>query len=205
MLVLTVSGVVALTMSYRQNRAYVNQVAEKVAAMREVPPIAETTSLEEVLPRLDAVRAVVVTAEQHETDTPLGMRFGLYQGTGLTNAARDAYVRELDGALLPQVAERIRERLRDYVPEPEKLYEYLKAYLMLGQPEHLDKEQLTYIADLEWQRSPDPAVSSALSEHFRSLLNYENKLRGMPLDEPLVAQARSTIRQASIPGLIYRH
>ena len=205
MLVVTALGVVALTMSYRQNRAYVNQVADKVAAMRTVPPIAETTSLEETLPRLDAVRAVVAVAEQHQNNTPLAMRFGLYQGTGISNAARDAYVRELDGALLPQVTDRIRERLRDYVPEPEKLYEYLKAYLMLGQPEHLDKEQLTYIADLEWQRSPDPAVSSALSDHFRSLLDYEDKLREMPLDEALVAQARSTIRQASIPGLIYRH
>lgn len=205
MLTITVLGVIALTISYRQNRSYVNQVAEKVAAMREVPSIAETTSIEQVLPRLDAVRAVVVAAEQHQDRVPLGMRFGLYQGTGLTNAARDAYVRELDGALLPQVADRIHERLRVYVPEPEKLYEYLKAYLMLGQPEHLDKEQLTYIADLEWQRLPDPGVSSAISEHFRSLLNYEDKLRAMPLDEPLVAQARSTIRQASIPGLIYRH
>jgi type VI secretion system protein ImpL len=205
MLVVTVVGVAALTMSYRQNRAYVAQVAEKVAAVRATPPVGETTSLEDVLPRLDAIRAVVASAEQHQSAPPLGMRFGLFQGTALTNAARDAYVRELDGALLPQVTERIRERLREYVPEPEKLYEYLKAYLMLGQPRYLDKEQLTYIADLEWQRSPDANVSAALSSHFRSLLDYADTLREMPLDEPLVAQARSTIRQASIPGLIYRH
>ncbi len=57
---------------------------------------------------------------------------GCFRATSLGNAARDAYMRELDGALLPQVAARIRERLIDYAPEPEKLYEYLKAYLMLG-------------------------------------------------------------------------
>jgi type VI secretion system protein ImpL len=205
MLVIAVLGVVVLTVSYRENRAYAGEVAEKVAALRDVPSVAETTEVEEVIPRLDAVRAVVVSAEQHERETPMRMRFGLYQGNNLANAARDAYVRELDGALLPQVAARIGARLRDYVPEPEKLYEYLKAYLMLGQPENLDKEQLTYIADLEWQRSPDPAVSAALSGHFKNLLTYENRLRAMPLDESLVAQARSTIRQASIPGLIYRH
>ena len=36
--------------------------------------------------------------------------------------------------LLPFVAARFRQRLVQYGAEPEKLYEYLKAYLMLGQP-----------------------------------------------------------------------
>ena len=66
------------------------------------------------------------------------------------NAARDAYVRELDGTLLPRVAARIEERLVEFAPQPEKLYEYLKAYLMLGEPRHLDKKHLQFVADLEW-------------------------------------------------------
>src|SRR5258705_12692759 len=96
------------------------------------------------------------------------MRWELFQGNSLGNAARDAYMRELDGALLPQVAARIKERLVDYVPEPEKLYEYLKAYLMLGQPEHLNKDQLKFIADLEWKRldSANTEAGAALSQQF---------------------------------------
>jgi type VI secretion system protein ImpL len=115
-------------------------------------------------------------------------------------------MRELDGALLPQVAVRIRERLVEYVPEPEKLYEYLKAYLMLGMPQHLDKAQLGVIADLEWQSldSADTEAGAALSAHFASLLQYEDALRPVELDLSIVEQARSTIRQASIGGLIYR-
>src|SRR5258705_440374 len=134
------------------------------------------------------------------------MRWELFQGNSLGNAARDAYMRELDGALLPQMAARIKERLVDYVPEPEKLYEYLKAYLMLGQPEHLNKDQLKFIADLEWKSldSANTEAGAALSQHFGNLLQYEDRLRPIELDQSLVAQARSTIRQASIGGLIYR-
>ena len=65
---------------------------------------------------------------------PWSMRWGLFQGNSLGNAARDAYARELDGALLPRSRARFRQRLIDYAAEPEKLYEYLKAYLMLGDP-----------------------------------------------------------------------
>ena len=51
------------------------------------------------------------------TSTPWAMRWGLYQGRSIGNAARDAYVRELDGALLPQVAAHS-QRLIDYGRSP---------------------------------------------------------------------------------------
>jgi type VI secretion system protein ImpL len=102
---------------------------------------------------------------------------------------------------------RIEQRLAQYVSEPEKLYEYLKAYLMLGHPEHLDRAQLGFIADLEWQAiagAQDSETGGDLSRHFNALLEDEDGLRPVALDESLVEQARSTIRQASIPSLIYR-
>src|SRR5258705_7296996 len=100
-------------------------------------------------------------------------------------------MRELDGALLPQVAARIKERLVDYVPEPEKLYEYLKAYLMLGEPEHLNKAQLGFVADLEWKSldSADTEAGAALVEHFGSLLQYQNALRPVELGQSPVPPA----------------
>ncbi len=204
MVLITVLGVIVFSVSYRRNQAYVAEVGADVAKLRDVPPIPAMASLETVLPRLDAVRAVVDSAGRYQNDTPLAMRWGLYQGSSLGNAARDAYVRELDGALLPQVAARVKERLLDYVAEPEKLYEYLKAYVMLGQPQHLDKPQLAFIAELELKDVNDPAAGAALMKHFNSLLESEDALRPVTMDESLVAQARSTIRQASIPGLIYR-
>ena len=206
MALFVVVALVLLSISYVRNRDYISQVATDVNRLAQVPPIGAAAALESILPRLDAVRAVSDSANRHADHSPWAMRWGLFQGNSLGNAARDAYMRELDGALLPQVAARIKERLVDYVPEPEKLYEYLKAYLMLGEPEHLNKAQLGFVADLEWKSldSADTEAGAALSKHFASLLQYEDALRPIELDQSLVAQARSTIRQASLGGLIYR-
>ena len=136
-----------------------------------------------LLPQLDAVRAVSDSANRYRDSTPWGMRWGLYQGDAVGNAARDAYLRELDGIVLPRFAARIKQHLVSYGAEPEKLYVYLKAYLMLGDPKHLDKKHLQLLADLEW-KMPDaaPGAGTSLSKHFQSLLDYSDTLRPIALD-----------------------
>ena len=202
----TVLTIVVWTVSYTRNRGYIDAVAADVARLRAVPRTAGDSSLEAALPRLDAVRAVVDSTNRFGNAAPWGMRGGLYQGDSLRNAARDAYARELDGAMLPHVADRFKQRLIDYAADPEQTYQYLRGYLMLGHPEHLNKPQLAALAAAEWQAAypSDPDRAAALTKHFRSLLEYEESLRPIPLDETIVAQARSTLRQASQAGLVYR-
>ena len=205
MLLVGVLGLIALSVSYARNRAYVEQVAADLATLREVPPVAQTASLEMALPRLDAVRAVSDSAGRYRDDTPVAMRWGLYQGSSLGNAARDAYVRELDGVLLPRVAARFKQRLVEHASEPEKLYEYLKAYLMLGQPDHLDETHLAALTDYEWERAYEatPDTRASLSRHFHSLLEVEHAIRPVALDDAVVASSRSIIQRASIPALMF--
>ena len=76
----------------------------------------------------DGEAPVVRRGESGEREMLL-MRWGLFQGNAIGNAARDAYVRELDGTLLPRVAARVEERLGQFAPEPEKLFEFLKEML----------------------------------------------------------------------------
>jgi type VI secretion system protein ImpL len=163
--------------------------------------------LESRLPRLDAIRAVDESANRYAADgAPLAMRWGLFQGNALGNAARDAYARELNDVFLSQVTARFRQRLLDYAAEPEKLYEYLKGYLMLGDPAHFDPQQLAYLADLEWEAAygNSPQVRDSVARHFRTLLN-SGKIRAQPLDTTVVSQARNTLGQASKAGLVYRY
>jgi type VI secretion system protein ImpL len=206
MVAIAVLGVIVWSVSYNRNRNYLDEVGADVAKFREVPLTPADVNLDVALPRLEAVRAVVDSANRHTGSTPWSMRWGLYQGGALGNAARDAYVRELDSALLPRVEALLRRRLVDYAPEPETLYEYLKAYLMLGDPDHFDKEHLAAVVDVEWKRAyaAAPDTAAALSRHFHALLDDEEKLRSIELDQGLIARARSTIRQASIPRIIYR-
>jgi type VI secretion system protein ImpL len=205
MALIAVLGVIWFTVSYNRNRSYVDELGTEVAALKEVPPVPERGSLEMAMPRLDAVRAVADSANRYHDGAPFAMRAGLFQGYSFGNAATDAYLRELDGALLPRVAARFKQRLIDYAPQPEILYLYLKAYLMLGDPNRVEKEHLRSLADQEFEEAytASPEIGQALSKHFATLLDSEKGLRAVPLDDTLVTQARNTIQQASIPRLMY--
>jgi type VI secretion system protein ImpL len=207
MVLVAVLGLIVFTVSYGRNRTYVDAVAADVASLQKSARAASGSSLDVsiVLPRLEALSAVTNSADRYRAGVPFMMRWGLYQGSALGDAARAAYSRELNGALLPTLVARVQQRLVDYASDPEKVYLYLKAYLMLGLPERLDKKHLAFIAEQEWQSAyaNDPAAVEALTKHFNNLLAYNSTLRKMAVDQGLVDQARRTIPADSIPRLIY--
>ena len=207
MILIAVAGVAVFTASYRANRSYIGEVETDANRVGATANAGRAGSLESRLPRLDAIRAVDESANRYAADgAPLSMRWGLFQGNALGNAARDAYARELNDVFLSQVTARFRQRLLDYAAEPEKLYEYLKGYLMLGDPAHFDPQQLAYLADLEWEAAygNSPQIRDSVARHFRTLLN-SGKVRAQPLDTTVVSQARNTLGQASKAGLVYRY
>jgi type VI secretion system protein ImpL len=203
-LVLLVSAVAVLTASYSANREYLAHVETDVAALPKPPAFAGNAPVPVVLARLDAVAAVADSANRYENDTPWSMRSGLFQGDSLGIAARDAYLRELDGLLLPRFAARLKQRVSESGAQPQDLFLYLKGYLMLGDPRHLDKKHLQLLADREWKMSSTaPAAGTSLANHFQRLLQHSDTLRPVALDAKLVAQAQSTLRSASIPQIMY--
>ncbi|MGK3844945.1 ImcF-related family protein, partial [Enterococcus faecium] len=76
----------------------------------------------------------------------------LYQGSSLGGAALDAYLRELNAGLAPAVGSALRDRMTQLASEPDKLYEYLKVYLMLGLPEKLTPGEPQFVTEREWQQ-----------------------------------------------------
>jgi type VI secretion system protein ImpL len=197
-------GVTLLSVSYGRNRAYLAQAATDVAAVNQLPPVPPNATPEQLLQRLNAIRAVVDSADQYRSQTTWAMRWGLYQGGSVGTSARDAYVRELDGMLLPRVATRLRARLIEYASDPLRLYFYLKGYLMLGEPKYLDKKHLQALTDLEWRTAgPGAAIGAALSTHFQNLLDLGDSLRPVAIDRALVAQARTSLRQTSVAQIMY--
>lgn len=198
-------GLIALSMSYGRNRSYLDEVTDAAELLRQAPQADASSSLTGDLPRLDALESLERVARRHENDVPFSMRWGLFQGHSMRNAVNDAYVRELNARLLPAVADHFRSRLVNFAGEPDKLYEYLKAYLMLGLPEHLDPVQLGFLGNLEWRRAfvNDPATSERVSAHFGALIEDSSRVQPASLDEVTVQSARTSLRQASLPVLIY--
>jgi type VI secretion system protein ImpL len=205
MLLVGVIGLILLTTSYRGNRSYLSDIDRQVSELRSGGS-SGAGSLESQLPRLDGIRATVESATRYADGAPWSMRWGLYQGDSVGNASRDAYARELNAVFLPQVTARFKQRLTTHAAEPEKLYEYLKGYLMLGDPKRLDPEQLLYLADQEWDASygSAPDVRESVARHFRNLVQ-SGQIAKRTLDDAVITQTRNTLSQASKGGLVYRY
>jgi type VI secretion system protein ImpL len=203
--VLATAGVLALSASYRNNSAFLDQTAIDVDAFSRMATVTPAAPALEIVNRLDGIRGVVDDADRYAATTSWPMRWGLYQGRVIGNAARDAYVRELDSILLPRLASELRASVVQYAGDPQNLFLYFKAYLMLGEPEHLKADYLQSMADQEWQQGDAGASGAgpALSQHLKALLSLGGTLRPMPLDSILVSQARSSIQQTSIPRIVY--
>lgn len=200
----TILGVLALFVSYNGNRSYladVQKAVQPLGAFQGGPP----ADLMAELPRLDAYSNVLLTADEYRGGVPLSMRFGLYQGSSLGGAALDAYLRELNAGLAPAVGSALRDRMTQLASEPDKLYEYLKVYLMLGLPEKLTPGELQFVTEREWQqRFPnDPTTLERLQTHLAALLKDKSRIEPLTLDTDIVERARTSLRQASLPVLMY--
>jgi type VI secretion system protein ImpL len=154
---------------------------------------------------LDALRNVEEVANRYRGHLAWTLRFGLFQGSAVGEAALDAYHRQLNANLLPRIGDEFKQRLQSAAAQPDVLYQYLKAYLMLGEPEHLDKQQLAFLINLDWQDlfAAQPQILQALTVHLKSLLDEQDRLRPLPMEATLVAQSRNTVRQASLARLMY--
>jgi type VI secretion system protein ImpL len=197
-------GVLALTVSYNRNRQYLTEAAADVEAFEQTASVTPASPLGAIVARLDGIRAVLDGANRYAETTALPLRWGLYQGRSIGNAARDAYVRELDSVLLPRLASELRARVVQYATDPQKLYVYFRGYMMLAEPEHLDRDDLQQLADAEWRQDPrDAALAPALSQHLKALLDTDGTLRPLPADSTLVSQVRASIQQTSLPRILY--
>ena len=203
-------GTLLLLHSDRANRRYLDEVMASEQEYEQTPAPPGPVSgagIADLLPRLAALRNVVDTADRYQEHRPLGMRWGLYQGNGVSEAAHDAYLRTLAASVLPALAEQLRADLANAASDPERAYETLKAYLMLGDPRRLDPQQLSFMAAVQWRRllpQPNQAeVRDELQQHLDALLSDPSHVRAFDIDADLVARVRDALKQASVPALMY--
>ena len=199
---------VGFFVSYGRNVGYLGEVAAAIARYKESPaPPAGISGarLEDALPRLQAAREVADTANRYNDSPPFAMRFGLYRGRSIGEAATDGYLRELSGSLLPVLGEGLEAGVAGSAAEPDKLFEYLKAYLMLGDTKRMDPAHLGAVARLEWARllRDKHAVRAELEEHTAQMLGEPARLTALTIDRDLVVRAQAALATASLPVLMY--
>jgi type VI secretion system protein ImpL len=198
--VLLAAGMVG---SYLRNGAYVKEMAERTRDLAR-----RVAANEPMLPMLDAARALPGGYAQREQSPPWSMRFGLYQGDKLGEAARIAYRRLLHETLLPRMQQRMEERLRrGNAGDADTLYETLRVYLMLADPGHFDSGSVA-----GWLAWDNPQAQPGLGEDaLRSLAAHQDALleslregQAQPqVDADLVSATRLALAQMPLQQRVY--
>ncbi|KQP22407.1 type VI secretion system membrane subunit TssM [Pseudorhodoferax sp. Leaf267] len=195
----------AWTMSYLENRRYVDAVAARAGPVQQLLAATPDRATPDVLPLLPALEATRALAQPGELAA--GWRgMGLSQQGKLDSAAQAAYVRMLGDALLPRLALRIEEQLRQGAGTPETLYEALKVYVMLHEPQHFSAEALRKHVQDDWQatrRELTPEQREQLQRHLDSLLAQGGVASPLQSDRALVQATRARLATLSLPQRIY--
>ncbi len=187
--------------SYLGNQRYIADIEAKLPALKDtvaaLPPTSgsDPSALPEALAALRDAAQPPGFALDHP---PLSLGFGLFQGDKLDAGAQVSYHRLLQRALAPRVAARLEERLRTANRDNlEFAYESLKAYLMLYNPEHLDKPGLQAWVGLDWdanlEGSLGPEKVALLKNHLDALLSRGGFELAQPMDKTLVASVREML------------
>ncbi|WP_338763069.1 type VI secretion system membrane subunit TssM [Massilia sp. METH4] len=197
---LTAAGMIG---SYLRNGAYVKEMAARTAELAR-----RVAAGGPILPVLDAARALPGGYAEREASPPWSMRFGLYQGDKLGEAARIAYRRLLQESLLPRVQQRMEERLRiGNAGDADTLYETLRVYLMLGDPGHFDTGSVAgWLAWDNTQAQPDLGEEGlrALSAHQEALLESVREGQTQTqIDGELVNSTRLALAQMPLEQRVY--
>ena len=194
--------------SYQYNRAYLADVEASLDAHAETAtsPIPGDAGLDEVLGRLDALGQVAQEANRYREDVPFLMGLGLYRGGSVGDAANQAYLQGVRELLVPRVVLLLEQRLRSTATPATEIYAYLKGYLMLADTTRLDRDELNAIvrSALAGTFPERRAIALALAEHFSAYSASARSFPAVEADGDLVAQARASLQQASIPALMLR-
>ncbi|MBO3277351.1 type VI secretion system membrane subunit TssM [Pseudomonas schmalbachii] len=159
----------------------------------------------------DAMAALEPLASSHaatrvfpaDGDVALRERGGLYQGERSTPVLEASYRHELESLLLPRVARTLENQIRSNLGNRERLLGSLRAYLMLGLPEHRDPGFLKDWLATDWslRYAGNARVQNDLNGHFARLLEQPFVY---PPNDTLVSQARQALRSESLASVVYR-
>ena len=209
LLFLTVGIVTVWTVSYLRNKRAIGRVQEQIVQFQAAA--AKTNSWDagvtSLLGRLNLMQAAKTVYQ----NPSWWMGFGLNQGDKLQDGINRVYEQLLKKNLLPIVKARLEQRIhaRKYARKDSDLsvlYELLKVYLMLGEPQkRMDPRLAGPWINADWKQSfaREPQIQDDLQMHSNALL--ELPLEPIQLDESLIAEARRTLNAQPLYVQIYAH
>jgi len=196
--------------SYSNNKNLADEVTTETVSVGEsikrVSP--RDASLTGILPLLNEARAMPTGYAAQSESVPISRRLGLYLGKRLgDNGTIPAYHRVLENGFLPRLMVRMEQVLKENMNDPDKVYQVLKAYLMLANPDRMDDEFVTGWIQRDWDATLSRIMSAdqmtQLHEHLDALLEMEPLSLPFDLDNNLVMTARAMLANTTLADRIY--
>jgi len=208
---ITAGAILAWSVSYARNQAYVADVKERVDAIaKQVEGLQGLgrTDVASLLPVLQSVRDLATASTIAGDGVPLAMGFGLFQGDKLGEAARTAHQRLLRETFLPRITARLEQQLASGGSgNQELLYEALKTYIMLHERDRFDAAAVKLFITADWEASLPREVTleqrKQLEFHLDQLLAQSDVVSAYPPDQRVLTAARQAIAQTPIAVRAY--
>ncbi|MCG8317133.1 MAG: type VI secretion system membrane subunit TssM [Pseudomonadales bacterium] len=197
-----IGSVVVWSAAYSRNQTYLEQVQQHYDRYRTLSaPIQEhDRELRNIMPALQELRQASLVFDQETLPWLAGL--GLYDAR-VESEAKDAYQRELQHLFMPRIAHRVAQALRKADPRDPNLHNTLLVYLMMGDPERLNKDVVRDWMLTDWEElyRGQTEVQEALTTHLDFML--VNGFKPISLDKTALAQGRTALKQVPVAKRIY--
>jgi len=194
---------------YFRIQHYVGEVGKQMANINRLAlNLPHQANELQMLPLLNALRAVPGVDDSPNEGRPLLMRFGLNERDRLSSGARNVYRQILMQSLLRKVLSSLEQQLRrNNANSNDYIYETLRVYLMLGDMRHFDPEAVTAWLDYYWShnlKDADAGQLGMLSAHAQALMEQlGNSSKALPLNKDLISQARLSLASMTVSQRVY--
>ncbi|MEF1250773.1 type VI secretion system membrane subunit TssM, partial [Vibrio owensii] len=195
--------------SYQWNVNLINQTnkqADHINAMIGADSLDFDSDIISAIETLDRIMVLPLGKQSDYEDETAIKKFGLYQGDKISQAANNAYTSALNKHFAPIVLQSLVSEMEGNQEHRQYLYETLKTYLMLFNPNKYQQEEVLSWFGFYYERHYPGVLNEVLRErlmtHTRNLLDSNE--RGLSYDESSVAEAREVLTQMSLPERAYQ-
>ncbi|EMK6932952.1 type VI secretion system membrane subunit TssM [Vibrio alginolyticus] len=196
-------------MSYKWNSQLIvdtNEQASHIDAMIGAQSLDFEADIVSAVETLDRLMTLPLGKQSDYGDADSVKRFGLYQGDKVSQAANNAYSDALTQYYAPLLLDSLVSEMESNQQHREYLYETLKTYLMLFNPDKYQQDEVLAWFNFYFERQYPGELNADLRrrllQHTQYLLGNDGQ--GFAYNTAAVTSAREVLTQMSLPERAYQ-
>ncbi|MBT0023384.1 type VI secretion system membrane subunit TssM [Vibrio alginolyticus] len=196
-------------MSYKWNSQLIvdtNEQASHIDALIGAQSLDFEADIVSAVETLDRLMTLPLGKQSNYGDADSVKRFGLYQGDKVSQAANNAYSDALTQYYAPLLLDSLVSEMESNQQHREYLYETLKTYLMLFNPDKYQQDEVLAWFNFYFERQYPGELNADLRrrllQHTQYLLGNDGQ--GFTYNTAAVTSAREVLTQMSLPERTYQ-